>query len=120
MGNYIKGTILVLVLLFLTTFGIKNSQVVSIEYYFNGLNFNIPLYGLAYICVLIGFLIGIATGIVKRFQQNRRVTELRHEIKVLEKKVSNNVSPSEKPIQLLNQKADVEDGQQTAVESNRK
>ncbi|MHC4458578.1 MAG: LapA family protein [Planctomycetota bacterium] len=120
MGNYIKGTVLVFVLLFLTTFGIKNSQVVSIKYYFDFLNFNIPLYGLAYICLLMGFLIGIATGIVKRFQQNRRVNELRHETKALEKKVSDNESPSEKPIRLLNQKAGLEDGTQTVVESNKK
>jgi uncharacterized integral membrane protein len=120
MGNYIKGSILVFVLLFLTTFGIKNSQVVSIKYYFDFLNFNIPLYGLAYICLLIGFLIGIATELVKRFQQNRRVSDLRHQIKTLEKKVSNNVSPSDKPIRLLNQKEGADDGPKTAVESNRK
>ena len=119
MGNYIKGTVLVFVLLFLTTFGIKNSEAVSIKYYFDLLNFNIPLYGLAYICFLLGFLIGIATGIFKRFQINRNVKELRNEIKVLEKKASNNVSPSDKPIRLRNQKAGVEDDTQTAVESNR-
>ncbi|UCH23312.1 MAG: LapA family protein [Deltaproteobacteria bacterium] len=120
MGNYIKGTVLVIVLLFLTTFGVKNSQVVGIKYYFGFLDFNIPLYGLAYICLLMGFLIGIATGIVKRFQQNRRVNELRHEIKTLEKKVSNNVSPSDKPVRLLDQEAGVENGIQTVAESNRK
>ena len=120
MINYIKGTILVFVLLFLTTFGIRNSQVISIEYYLGFLNFNIPVYGLAYICLLIGFLIGIATGIVKRFQQNRRVNELRHEIKALEKKVSNKASPSDKPIRLLNQKAGVEDATQAVEESNKK
>jgi uncharacterized integral membrane protein len=120
MGNYIKGTILVIVLLFLTTFGIKNSQVVSIEYYFGFIDFNIPLYGLAYICLLMGFLIGIATGIVKRFQQNRHINELRHEIKALEKKVSNNASPSDKLVRLPNQKTGMENGTQTVVESNRK
>jgi uncharacterized integral membrane protein len=120
MGNYIKGTVLVFVLLFLTTFGVKNSQIVSIKYYFDFMNFNIPLYGLAYICLLIGFLIGIATGIVKRFQQNRRVNELRHEIKALEKKVSDGVSSTDKPIRLFNQKAQVEEGTQTVVESNSK
>jgi uncharacterized integral membrane protein len=120
MENYIKGTILVFVLLFLTTFGIKNSQAISIQYYFGFLNLNIPVYGLAYICLLIGFLIGIATGIVKRFQQNRRVKELRNEIKALEKKVSNSVSQSDKPIRLFNQNAGVEDGTQTVLESNSK
>jgi uncharacterized integral membrane protein len=120
MGNYIKGTILVFVLLFLTTFGIKNSESVSVKYYLNILDFNIPVYGLAYICLLIGFLIGIATGIVKRFQQNRRVNELRHEIKALEKQVASAVSPSDKPIRLLNQKAGAEDDTQSVVESNRK
>jgi uncharacterized integral membrane protein len=118
MVNYIKGTMLVVVLLFLTTFGIKNSQAVSIKYYFGFMNFDIPLYGLAYICLLLGFLIGIATGIVKRFEKNRNVKELRNEIRALEKKVSNNVSPSDKPIRLLNQKTGAEDGTQTVVESN--
>ncbi len=109
MGNYIKGTILVFVLLFLTTFGVKNSEVVSVKYYFNFLNFNIPLYGLAYICILIGFLIGIATGIIKRFQQNRRVTELRHEIKALEKKASENARSTDKPMLLAKKETDAED-----------
>lgn len=120
MGNYFKGTVLVFVLLFLTTFGIKNSEVVSIKYYFDLLNFNIPLYGLAYICLLMGFLIGIATGIVKRFQQNRQVHELRQEIKGLEKKVSDGVSSTDKPIRLFNPKERVEEDTQPAAESKSK
>ena len=120
MVNYIKGTVLVFVLLFLTTFGIKNSQTVEVKYYFDSLNFNIPLYGLAYSCLLLGFLLGIATGIVKRFQQSRRVSELHRENKALEKKVSDNVNPSDKPIRLLNQKTGADDGGQTAVVSNQK
>jgi uncharacterized integral membrane protein len=120
MVNYIKGTALVFVLLFLTTFGIKNSQAVSITYYFDFLNISIPLYGLAYICLLLGFLIGIATGIVKRFQKNRSVKELRNEIRALEKKLSNNVSSADKPFRLLSQKADTDDGEQTAYVSNQK
>jgi uncharacterized integral membrane protein len=117
MKNYIKGTILVFVLLFLTTFGIKNSQVVGIKYYFESLNFSLPLYGLAYICLLIGFLIGIATGIFKSFQQRRRINELRHEIKALEKKVVDNVDSTDKSLRLLNQKKSSENDINSAFES---
>jgi uncharacterized integral membrane protein len=120
MGNYIKGTILLFVLLFLTTFGIKNSQTVSITYYFDFLNVSIPLYGLAYVCLLLGFVIGIATGIVKRFQKNRNINELQKEIKAFEKKVSNNMSPADKPIRLISQKTGTQDGTQAAVATNRK
>jgi uncharacterized integral membrane protein len=78
MKNYIKAVFLIIVLLFLVTFGIRNNQPVRLNYYFEWHTIDFPLYILAYASVVIGIFIGMLIGINNRFQQRRK-------IKILEK-----------------------------------
>jgi hypothetical protein len=53
MGTYLKAIVLVTVLLFLTTFGIKNNQPLQAHYCFNIETVPMPLYGIVYISIII-------------------------------------------------------------------
>jgi len=79
MGTYVKGVVIVLVLLFLVTFGVKNSQPVQLNYYFGLTNLEIPLYGLVYLSLLIGVFVGMGVGIFKRIQLGRAVKRLQRQ-----------------------------------------
>ena len=79
MGRFIKGLIFILILLFLTTFGVKNNQPVQIKYYFNITPVEIPLYAMVYILLVIGMVIGLFIGISKRFSQSRTIKSLQRE-----------------------------------------
>ena len=79
MGRFIKGIIFIIVLVFLTTFGVKNNQPVQIKYYFNIMPVEIPLYAMVYILLVIGVVIGLFIGIAKRFSQSKTVRGLQRE-----------------------------------------
>jgi len=88
---YVKSIILIIVLLFLITFGVKNNQPVLLSYYFNITTGTIPLYGLVYISIIIGMIIGMIVGVSSRVTWKRRLRqvqgenrELRGEIEKLE------------------------------------
>jgi uncharacterized integral membrane protein len=87
MGSYIKGIVLAFILLFLTTFGVRNNQMVQINYYTDKLTYEIPLYGLVYISLILGFLGGIFFGLSKRFSQMRTLKALHKENKELKAKI---------------------------------
>jgi uncharacterized integral membrane protein len=89
MKNYIKAVFLIAVLLFLVTFGIKNNQLVRLNYYFEWHTIDFPLYILAYASVIIGIFIGMLIGINSRLQQRKKV-------KVLEKLTNEMKSKAEK------------------------
>ena len=76
MKNYIKAVFLIIVLLFLVTFGIKNNQPVQLNYYFEWHTIDFPLYILAYASVIIGIFIGMLIGINSRFKQRRKIKTL--------------------------------------------
>jgi len=86
MGTYLKSIVLVVVLLFLTTFGIKNNQPLQLYYYFNIGTLPIPLYGIIYISIIIGIIIGMLVGISSRFSLRGQVKTLRREVKELREK----------------------------------
>ena len=86
MGTYLKAIVLVIVLLFLTTFGIKNNQPLQVHYYFNIQTSPIPLYGIVYISIIIGIVIGMLVGISSRFTLRGKVKTLQREIKELKEK----------------------------------
>ena len=88
MLSYTKGTILIIILLFLITFGVRNSHPVQLNYYFNIPSINVPLYGLAYISVIIGIFIGMLIGISRRLSLHKTVKALERENRELEKKVT--------------------------------
>jgi len=75
-GSYIKSIIVIIVLLFLVTFGVKNSQPVQLYYYLGIETGAFPLYGLVYISLVIGIIIGMLVGIYNRFDLRRTVKKL--------------------------------------------
>ena len=86
MGKYLKAIMLVIVLLFLTTFGVKNNQPLQAHYYFNIQTSPIPLYGIVYISIIIGIVIGMLVGISSRFTLQGKVRTLQREVKELKEK----------------------------------
>ena len=88
MGMYVKWIVIIIVLLFFITFGVKNSQPVYLNYYFNMESVELPLYGLAFICILLGILIGMIVGVVSRFTLKGRLRTLEKENKGLREKVT--------------------------------
>jgi len=82
MGNYVKAIVLVIILLFFITFGVKNSEPTRLSYYFI-LNAELPLYGIVYISIVIGILIGLAVGLRNRFILKKQLKDLDKEYREL-------------------------------------
>ena len=84
MKSYIKAIGFIIILLFLVTFGIKNNQLIQLNYYLEYRSPDFPLYLLAYGCATIGIFIGMLIGIINRFHQRKKVkilTKLNAELK---------------------------------------
>ena len=88
MGSYLKAIVLILVLIFLITFGVKNSQAVLLNYYFGVLDMGIPLYVLVYLSVVIGIVIGMIIGLQSRLSLRRKVKESEREMKDLKERLA--------------------------------
>ena len=88
MARYIKSIIMVVILLFLVTFGVKNSQPIQIYYYLNFQTGAFPLYILVYLCIVIGIVIGMIVGIYDRIDLRRRVKRLERENRELKEKAA--------------------------------
>jgi len=87
MQPYLKAIILLIILLFLITFGVKNNQPVRLYYYLNIETLDIPFYGLLYLCIIIGIIIGMLVGISTRINLRRMVRSLEQETRELKEKV---------------------------------
>jgi uncharacterized integral membrane protein len=98
MGTYVKSIILIIVLGFLVTFGIKNSQVVQLSYYFfQTQSWSIPLYVIIYISVVIGVLLGMVIGLSWRMGLKKKIRSLEKENRELTKRVPK-VEMAENPL----------------------
>jgi uncharacterized integral membrane protein len=87
MGSYIKAALLVIVLVVLVTFGIKNNGLIRLHYYFDTHSMEIPIYALVYVSIIIGIFVGMLVGINSRFNQRRRIKTLEKENRELKSKV---------------------------------
>ena len=83
MGSYIKTVLLIIILLFFITFGVKNSQPVQLTYYFNAFNASVPLYGLGYVSLLIGIIAGIMIGFRSRYRLRKKIRSMERDFKEL-------------------------------------
>ncbi len=97
MKNYIKAVFLIVVLLFLVTFGIKNNQPLRLNYYFEWHTIDFPLYILAYASIIIGVFIGMLIGINNRFQQRRKIKVLEKLTNELKAKAEKEMKADERP-----------------------
>jgi len=88
MGIYIKWIIMIVILLFFITFGIKNSQLVSLHYYFSVEGVELPLYGLVFIAILLGIVAGMLIGISNRWVLRKEVRDLKRQNRDLSEKLS--------------------------------
>jgi len=84
---YVKSIILIIVLLFLITFGVKNNQPTLLSYYFNITTGAIPLYGIVYISTIIGIIIGMIVGISSRVALRRKARQVQRENRELREKI---------------------------------
>ena len=87
MGGRIRFTLYIVVLFFLATFGVKNSQPVQLKYYFNLLNVEIPLYLLIFILILIGIAVGLLLGFFSNLNQKKMLKTLERENQELKSKL---------------------------------
>jgi uncharacterized integral membrane protein len=85
--SYVKWIITIIVLLFLVTFGVKNSQLIRLYYHLNFETGYFPLYALVYISIVIGIVIGMLVGIYARIDLRRQMRRLQRENKELKEKV---------------------------------
>ena len=87
MGGRIRFSLYIVVLFFLATFGVKNSQPVQLKYYFNLLNVEIPLYLLIFILILIGIAVGLLLGFFSNLNQKKMLKTLERENRELKSKL---------------------------------
>jgi uncharacterized membrane protein YciS (DUF1049 family) len=88
MGTYVKWIIIIVVLLFFITFGVKNSQIVTLNYYFDIQGIELPLYGLVFISILLGIAAGMIIGVTDRLVLKRKVKDQAREIRDLRETLS--------------------------------
>jgi uncharacterized integral membrane protein len=96
MGSYIKASLLLIVLVVLVTFGIKNNETMILYSYFQWSSPPIPVYAVVYGSLILGILIGEIVGISARFSQRKKLKELQKENRDLKAKVAE--APEEKSV----------------------
>jgi uncharacterized integral membrane protein len=87
MGGYFKAIVLIIVLVALVTFGIKNNELIRLHYYFGLNSMPLPLYGIVYAAIIIGVFIGMIIGINSRLTQRKKIKVLKTENRELKEKV---------------------------------
>ena len=96
MGSYLKALLLLIVLVVLVTFGIKNNETMILHFYFQLSSMPIPVYAVAYGSLIVGVFIGMLVGISNRFAQRKTIKQLQKENRGLRDKATE--SAAEKPI----------------------
>ena len=86
MKEYTRYVLLVLVLLFLVTFSVKNSHPVRLTYYFQIEIAEIPLYLLIYLCVLLGGVVALVGGYPSRHRLKKSLKSLERETRILKER----------------------------------
>ena len=88
MGSYIKTILILIVLVVLVTFGIKNNETMILHFYFQLQSMPIPVYAVVYGSLLVGIFIGMIVGISARFTQRKKIKQLQKENRTLKDKVA--------------------------------
>jgi uncharacterized integral membrane protein len=88
MGSYFKALLLLIVLVVLVTFGIKNNETMVLHFYFQLSSIPIPVYAVVYGSLIVGVFIGMIVGINARFTQRKTIKQLQKENRSLRDKVA--------------------------------
>ena len=88
MGSYFKALLLLIVLVVLVTFGIKNNETMTLHFYFQLSSMPVPVYAVVYGSLVVGVFIGMLVGISARFTQRKKIKELQKENRGLRDKVA--------------------------------
>lgn len=88
MGSYFKAILLLIVLVVLVTFGIKNNETMTLHFYFQLSSMPVPVYAVVYGSLIVGVFIGMLVGISARFTQRKKIKELQKENRGLRDKVA--------------------------------
>ena len=88
MGSYVKTILILIVLVVLVTFGIKNNETMILHFYFHLQSMPIPVYAVVYGSLLVGIFIGMVIGISARFTQRKKIRQLQKENRALKDKVT--------------------------------
>ncbi len=88
MGSYVKALLLLIVLVVLVTFGIKNNETMILHFYFQLSSIPIPVYAVVYGSLVVGVFIGMIVGINNRFTQRKKIRQLQKENRGLRDKVA--------------------------------
>ena len=88
MGSYVKTILILIVLVVLVTFGIKNNETMILRFYFNLQSMPVPVYAVVYGSLLVGIFIGMVVGISARFTQRKKIRQLQKENRALKDKVT--------------------------------
>jgi len=88
MGSYVKALLLLIVLVVLVTFGIKNNETMILHFYFQLSSIPIPVYAVVYGSLIVGVFIGMIVGISARFTQRKKLKQLQKENRGLRDKVA--------------------------------
>jgi len=78
--------ILVLLMLFIITFSLENTLLISLKYY-DLMNVALPAYMLVFIAFLVGVIFTGFMGIVERFRLNRTINKLNKTVRELRREV---------------------------------
>ena len=87
MGSYFKALLLLIVLVVLVTFGIKNNETMTLNYYFQLSSMPVPVYAVVYGSLIVGVFIGMLVGISGRFSQRKKIKQLQKENRSLRNKI---------------------------------
>ena len=88
MGSYVKTILILIVLVVLVTFGIKNNETMILQFYLNLQSMPIPVYAVVYGSLLVGIFIGMVVGISARFTQRKKIKQLQKENRALKDRVT--------------------------------
>lgn len=97
MGTYVKWILIIIILLFFITFGVKNSQSVYLNYHFDIVGIELPLYGLVFLSILLGIAAGMIIGLTDRLVLKRKVKDLSRENRQLHEKAALSEVSEESP-----------------------
>ncbi len=105
--NLIKSAIITIICLVAIAFGLRNNQSVSVNYYFHGESFDIPLYLILYISLIIGFILGWLWSLCGKMKCRKIIKKFNKELGQKEQELASlrNLPINESKVQVKNEES---------------